>query len=229
MPSLRAGEKQKPMQDLVTVTGIVIKSQPVGESDRRVTILTNSRGKVGAFARGARKQGSRFAASTGPFAFGTFQLYEGRDSYTIADARIENYFEELRTDMEAMALASYFAEIADYYCRENNDEREMMKLLYQSLRALFAEKLGRRLVRRVFELKALAIEGEYPGPPTDRQILPGTVQAMNYIGESPVERLYTFTLSEAALSELEAISDLYCKRYMEHHFRSLEILETLLD
>ena len=59
----------------------------------------------------------------------------------------------------------YFAEVADFYCRENNDEREMLKLVYQSLRALCAPALPNELVRSIFELKAIAVNGEYPGPP----------------------------------------------------------------
>ena len=88
------------MQELLTVTGLILKAEPIGEYDRRVVILTKERGKIAAFARGARKQNNRFMASTNPFSFGEFRLYAGRSSYTLAEAFISNYFEGLRSDYE---------------------------------------------------------------------------------------------------------------------------------
>lgn len=213
------------MQDFIAVTGIVLKQAPVGEADRRVTILTNSRGKISAFARGARKPNSRFAATTCPFCFGTFKLYEGRDAYNIADTDIKNYFEDFRTDIDASFYATYFAEIADYYCRENNDERDMMKLFYQSLRALCTPSLPNELVRSIFELKSIVVNGEYPGAPEDMNLSDSAIYTLEFIRTSPVESLYSFNVTESVLGEIKAVSKLYCKRYMDHRFKSLEILE----
>ena len=64
--------------------------------------------------------------------------------------------------MEAAYYAFYFLEFADYYTRESNDEREMLKLLYQSMRALTKRLIPLRLVRYIFELKAVSINGEGP-------------------------------------------------------------------
>lgn len=215
------------MQEHITVTGIILKQMPVGEYDRRISLLTLQRGKVTVFARGARKPGNRLAAATNPFSFGKFKLYEGRDSYTLADAEIQNYFEELREDYIGACYGMYFAEIADYYTRENNDEREMLKLFYQSLRALCAASLPNPLVRSVYECKAIAVNGEFPGPPGDRELNPSTVYALEYIAYSPIEKLYTFTMSEDCMEELRLIAKEYMKRYVGHKFKSLEVLETL--
>lgn len=108
----------------------------MGEYDRVVSILTKERGKISAFAQESQKTGEPSGCATNPFSFGCFKLYEGKNSYTIAEADIQNYFEGLRTDYVGAYYGMYFTEVTEYYTRENNDEKEMLKLLYQSLRAL---------------------------------------------------------------------------------------------
>ena len=212
------------MQDLCSVTGLILKAEPFGEYDRRVVMLTRERGKIAAFAKGARRQGSRLLASTNPFCFGEFRLYEGRTSYSISEASIQNYFAPLREDFENACYGMYFLEVMDYYTRENNDEKEMLKLLYQSLRALCHKNLDNRLVRDIFEIKALALNGEYPGLPKDKSYEESTAYAAAFIVGTPVEKLYTFTVTEKVLKELQEITDEFRKRFIDRNFKSLEIL-----
>ena len=215
------------MQECVVVTGIILKTEPVGEYDRRVVILTDGRGKISAFAKGARRQTSRLMAATNPFSFGTFKLYEGRTSYNIMEANIHNYFEELRQDFVGAYYGMYFMEVTDYYTRENNDELQMLKLLYQSLRALLHDKIPNELVKCVFEIKAIAVNGEFPGAPNDGKYQESTRYAVEFIGNTSIEKLYTFTVTQEVLEELKEIAGHFCKRFMDRKFKSLEILETL--
>lgn len=214
------------MQELSDVTGIVLKCEPIGEYDRRVVILTTERGKISAFAKGARKQGNRLMASTNPFCFGKFKLFEGRSSYSINEAEISNYFEEMRVDFEKACYGMYFLEVMDYYTRENNDEKQMLKLLYQSLRALCSDSYDNRLVRSIFEIKSVILNGEYPGL-GDRQYLDSTVYAAKYIEDSSIEKLYTFSVSEEVLKELTGIAEKVINVSVDRKFKSLEILADL--
>lgn len=214
------------MQNLVTVTGIIIKSEPISEYDRRVVLLTRERGKITAFAKGARRQGNRLMAPTNPFSFGQFRVYEGRTAYNLSDAEITNYFEELRQDFVGAYYGMYFMEICDYYARENNDEKELLKLLYQSLRALCAGSIPNQLVRCIFELKAIMINGEFPGV-HGSTLGDSTVYTVDYIMRTPVEKLYCFVVTPEVLCELKGFCRKICKRVWDRDFKSLEILENL--
>ena len=146
----------------ITLTGMVLQSGPIGEYDRRVVLLTRERGKISAFARGARKPNSPLVGVTSPFTFGEFTVYEGRTSYTLVSASVSNYFQELRMDVEAAYYGFYFCEFASYLAREANDETELLKLLYQTLKALTSPSLSKPLIRNIFELRAMTINGEGP-------------------------------------------------------------------
>lgn len=141
---------------------MVLVAGGIGEYDRRIELLTRERGRISAFAKGARKPTSPFVSATNPFVFGKFTLYQGRNSYTLVHAEVENYFAELRVDIEGAYYGFYFLELASYYTREGNDETEMLKLLYQSFRALIKKPMPLRLVRCIFEMKAMTIQGEGP-------------------------------------------------------------------
>ncbi len=215
------------MQGIAEITGMVLKAEPINEYDRRVVLLTKERGKISAFARGARKPNSKLLAATNPFCFGTFKLYEGRTSYNIMEVEITNYFESLREDFESAYYGMYFLEVMDYYTRENNDEKELLKLLYQSLRALMHEGLSNVLVRYVFEMKAMVINGEFPGVPREGEWEESTRYAVSYIMDSSIEKLYTFTVTPQVLMQLKQIADDYRARYVDRQFKSLEIVDNL--
>ncbi len=216
------------MRDFVLVTGMVLETGPVNDYDRRLVILTKERGKITAFAKGARRPNSRMMAGTNPFSFGTFKLYEGKTAYNIIDVEISHYFEELRTDFEGAYLGMYFLEYASYYSRENNDEVQMLKLLFQSIRAIIKPSIDNRLVRAVYEMKALVVNGEFPGIPTDKVLSDAAVYAIDFIVNTPVEHLYTFSVTDKVLSELQELSDQYRRRYIDRNFKSLEMVENCM-
>ena len=223
MPGRLAGDVG---DNLIEVTGLVLSAAPVGEYDKRVVILTCERGKLHAFAKGARRPNSPLIGGIRPFCFGTFTLYEGRSSYTVKQLSITNYFEEVTSKVEYVYLGYYFLEFADYYSREFGDEFSTLKLLYQALRALSKESLDNRLVRLVYELRMMAMNGDFDGD-CFRDLTGAAAYALDFIVNTPVERLFTFALSEEAFAALLQAADRNRSRYINRTFKSEEVLNSI--
>ncbi len=239
----------------MTLTGMVLKTAPAGEYDKRITLLTREEGKVTAFVRGARRQNSSLQAATNLFCFGKFDAYEGRETYTVVKADISNYFSELYSDPERTWYGCYFLELADYFTRPACDAEDQLKLLYQTVRALTAPSLDPRLVRRVFELRTLVCNGVSPnvfscvncgtkdnlrlfsaarhgtlctacGSPGDRHLSDSALYTLQYIISSSIEKLYTFQVTEDVYDTISTVIGEYLAMYVDREFRSLSFLQS---
>lgn len=245
----------------VEVTGMVLSAMPIGEYDRRLVLLTKERGKIAIFAKGARRQNSAFLACSQPFTFGKFELYEGRSSYNLTSAKISDYFEEVSMNLEAAYYGMYFCELADYFANENEDSTDMLRLLYISLKALLKESIGMKLVRYIYELKLLAINGFSPqvfacvncnkekgiegfyrfscksggllcddckSTAVDSvKLSSSSVYTLQYILARPIEKLYSFVVSDEVFRELKRCIDQYRRIYVDKEIKSLKVIENM--
>ncbi len=227
--------------------GIVLSSATIGEYDKRVVLLTKENGRFSAFARGARRPKSPLSAVTEPFCFGEFYVFRGRDSYTIEEVRVENFFPELRTDLDRLYMGLYFCEVADYFTREGMSARSELELLYRALDALTETGAGPgsdsdnsnilippELIRRVYELRMLAISGYAPHYSEEEKcwrddigmwkLSETAAYAVGQILTRPLRELFTFKTSDAVLGELNTCVERFFRKNTDKHFRSLDAL-----
>ncbi len=214
------------MAESVNVSGIVLSVMPIGEYDKRLVLLTREFGKITAFARGARRPASSLLAAANPFVFGTFTLIPGKSAFSLIQTDIKNYFTELAKEQPGVYYGFYFLELADYYGRENLDATEMLNLLYLSLKALLNPNLDNRLVRRIYELRMMTINGEYA--PEPEEFSPQALYVVQYIMYSPLEKLFTFSVTPEVLQELEKRIERYRRKTLDRQMKSLQILEMFI-
>ena len=145
------------------LTAIVLRTVDTGEADRVVTLLTRERGKVAAFARGARASRRRFGGSLEPFTLVSAEVRERSaselldlDSVTPLDA-----FGGIRSDLARIACAGYAAELSREVVRDHEPHEDLFDLLAAYLRALDAAP-ARPAALRAFELGALRAAGLAP-------------------------------------------------------------------
>ena len=228
------------MSDLITVQGVVLSAMPVGEYDKRIVLLTRERGKISAFAKGARRPNSQFLAAANPFVFGTFTLYEGRSSYNLNQVSITHHFVELAGEQPGIYYGYYFLELADYFGQEGTEDR-LVRCIFE-LRMMAAQGLCPSLFHCVC-CERQPVEGEEIffsqqnhgildkhclGQVNDaKRISAPALYAMQYIVTTSLGKLYTFTVTEEVLYELERHIHTYVASNTEKRFKSLEILEIM--
>ena len=71
------------------------------------------------------------------------------------------------------------------------------------MKALLSPRFDNRLVRRIFEIKALTINGEYA--PETQQMSPSALYACQYVVGAPMDRLYTFFTETGSASGSGAV------------------------
>ncbi len=89
-------------------------------------------------------------------------LFEYRDYFTMNEADSLEQFWGVRSDVDKLALASYFAEVMETVAVEGRPDPGLLSLILNSLYAL--DKLNKPLplVKAAFELKLLCLAGYEP-------------------------------------------------------------------
>ncbi len=146
----------------ITAPGLVIREQTVGESDRLITVLTAQYGLVRAFSRGAKKAKSKKLAATALLAYSDFTFNKSRDVYSVDEALVKEVFFDLRNDVEKMALAQYFCQLADEFCEEDFESEEVLRLFLNALWLLNADKKTPEFIKSVVELRLMSLSGYMP-------------------------------------------------------------------
>ncbi len=248
------------MGELIEVTGMVLTASPIKEYDKRIELLTKEKGRISAFVQGARRPNSTLSACAIPFTFGTYYLYQGRSSYNVQSAQIKTYFDKIAEDFDGLCYVSYFAEMAQYFTRENVEAPQELLLLYMTCKAVTKGLIPMPLIRSIYEMRLMQIEGEAlelfrclkcGTEETGREVylskggilcrdcvakIPQQLRekpvvlshdalyALQFMLSSPLEKLYSFRVSEEVERELAVFLKKYLDKYLHHEFRSLVFL-----
>ena len=140
---------------------VVLRSWKLGESDRIVSLMTQSNGKIRCVAKGARKTKSRFGSRVEPTNHLEVQLYRGKgDLDTLTQVETIDRFPSLREDLELFARASSMLEAVDFVAQERESNQALYTMLARAIHTV--ANSDSHLVVAGFFLKLLAQEGFSP-------------------------------------------------------------------
>jgi len=141
---------------------VVLRTVDYGERDRIATLFSRERGKLSAFARGARASRRRFGGALEPFTLLSVEVSErGGDLWGLEDAAVERGFGNLRLDLARIACGSYAVELARELVRDAEPHEELFDALVAYL-VLLDDGPAQPWDLRRFELDALRAAGLQP-------------------------------------------------------------------
>lgn len=140
--------------------GVVLRTVKLGETDRIVTLLTRSHGRVRAVAKGVRRPGSRFGARLEPTGHVALQCYRGRELDVVTQVEALDVWRPLREHYGCLTHAVAMLEAADQVAPEREPNPELYRMLVGALRTL-AERPS-PVVAPAFFWKLLSLEGFHP-------------------------------------------------------------------
>ena len=237
--------------------GLVLRATAYKDADVMLTILTECSGKLSCIARGARRKGSRVAAAIEPLSFSEFTLYSSGSNFSLNEAEPIELFYNLRTDLDALTLGNYFAEIVERASDAEFSDPHVLRLILNALYALSRKTAPYALVKAAFELKIACLSGYQPevytcsvcGCPVLRgrfsisssticceacggggtPVDAGVVEAMRYVIAADIKRVFSFKLGEAALDAMGSITEAYLKHHFDCEFKSLNLYNTIKE
>ncbi len=238
--------------------GLVVRQVNYKDNDQILTVLTKEHGLMTLKARGVRSRSSRLKGACQLLAYSEFTVFENRGFHTIDEANAIQMFPELRTDIELLSLASYFAQVAEVLSQEDMPNPELLSLTLNAFYALCRRLCTPELVKAAFELRAACLGGYTPelsgcavcgDPEPDRfdvrggilccascsageglrlPVSPGSLAAMRYLVSCDAKRLFSFRLEGRAVKELCDLAETYLQTQLERGFYTLDFYKSLL-
>lgn len=224
---------------LIKTKGIVLSEANYSETDKILTILTYDLGKVSCIAKGARRNQSRFLASSQLFAFSDLILFKGNgELYHINSAELIDSFYSLRYNLDKLETAMECVKFVKDNTYESQNTFNILKLIINTLYIISASEKDVRQIKNVFYIKFLCMLGFAPQVKQcgvcgkkegltafsvktkavlcdecrrkeDINISVGARLSLEYIIHSKLKDIFSFEVNEDVLKELDLIRKIY--------------------
>ena len=140
---------------------IVLRTSPLGEADRLLTVFSPGIGKLRATARGVRKPTSRLGGHLDPLTRSMLTLTKGQSLDTITGADARESFPGVKSDLGRLSRAIYLVELVDLLNPLEVPSPGTYSLFLEGLRGL-GTGADADLILRYLELQLLGHGGFLP-------------------------------------------------------------------
>ena len=142
--------------------GLVLRQVKAVNGRRMIVILTKRYGKISAGTSISEGGKNKTALALRPFTYGRYELFKGRDTYSINGAETMQSFYAIGEDGDKYMAASYALELTDALAPEEQAQPALLALIRDFLQLLDERKSAFGTLLIGFQMKALQLSGSAP-------------------------------------------------------------------
>src|SRR6476620_572473 len=136
MDSSPARSQTNARDRLYRCDAIVLRRMDLGETDRILTLLTDRFGKIRVIGKGIRRPTARLGPHLELFSTTRLMLARARELDVITSAETIDLHAGLRSNLDALGVASHCAELVDRFLADRDENRAVYRQMGTALRRL---------------------------------------------------------------------------------------------
>jgi len=235
---------------------LVLKSFDLRETDQIITLFSRELGKIPVVAKGVKKPQSTLRGLVQPFCYSQFYITRSGEMYLITQGRINEFFGNIREDLDKTLQALYILELLDKSTVDRDPNQPLLNLNLQVLRYM-EDNPASPICLRFFEIKLLNLVGFAPvldrccrcnqvenltyfsrssggavcsscaaGVEANR-VLPAALAALRTLQHNPITIIPRLRLSPQVLEQMEKVLEDYLEFYLERKLNLKKVMRTL--
>lgn len=147
---------------LINTEGIVLKQRKIANNRRMITVFTKNYGKISAGTSINEKGKGKAALALRPFTYAEYDIFKGRDSYSINSAQARKSYYSIGEDLDRFLVASEFIEYLDKILEEEQPRPKLFDMTLEFLESITRTNGNYDTLLYAFIVKTLRVQGIMP-------------------------------------------------------------------
>ena len=147
---------------IISTEGIVLRQRKITGNRRMIVIFTRQYGKISAGTSINEKSRSKSALALRPFTFAEYELFKGRDAYSINSASARRSYYSIGEDLDRFMTASAFIEYVDRVTADGEPVPGLYDLSIEFLESIEKSSKSAETLLFAFIVRSLRLLGVSP-------------------------------------------------------------------
>ena len=147
---------------IINTEGIVLRQRKIANNRRMIVIFTKQYGKLSAGTSINEKSRSKSALALRPFTYAEYDIFKGREAYSINSAQVSKSFYSIGEDIDRFMTASVFIEYLDKVLAEGEPMPKLFDLSLEFLKSISQAGKSAETLLLAYIFKTLKMLGVAP-------------------------------------------------------------------